>query len=102
MVDTKIGEWSEVTKGDVFRFEKVGDTIEGKFVAVHQGQKYPDNQIYEIETPKAQIVTVFGTTILNQKMQKVEIGSYVRIIYKGGIPTKRGKDAKDFAVFVQK
>lgn len=97
------GNWSEVTRddSDVFHFEKVGDTIEGKLVSVRQGQKY-NNQIYEIETPKAQIMTVFGTTILDQRMQKVAAGSYVRIIYKGGIPTKKGKDAKDFAVFIRK
>lgn len=97
MVDDK---WMS-TEGDVQRFEKDGDSVEGKLVAIRDGSYYrPDggkSRIYDIET-KEGVKTIFGTMILERNMSTVEVGSEVKIIYHGLVNTKRGTQAKKFEV----
>jgi len=89
------------TEGDVFRFEKDGDSLEGKLVAIRDGSYYrPDggkSRIYDIET-KEGVKTIFGTMVLERNMASVEVGSEVKVIFKGLVNTKRGTQAKMFTV----
>ncbi len=91
-------EWQEVKSGELWTPEAKGDSVEGVLIAKTEGQ-YGDN--YELETTNG-IATLPTLTVLTTKMKRVEIGSKVRIEYKGKILSKSGKEYKDFQVFTAK
>ncbi len=96
-------DWKKV-RGDIVRFETVGDSIEGELVNVRDGNYFrPDgskSKIYDIMTPEG-TKTVWGSPVLERQMAAVKLGSKVKIVYKGRIKTKSGREAKDFDVFVK-
>jgi len=89
-----MSEYKEST-GNVWKPKKAEDAVEGLYIqkAEHVGQN--DSNIYYIETlPDHEVVQIWGTTILDQRMIPVKIGQQVRITYKGlGEKGKGGKQA---------
>ena len=90
-------EWKEVESGNLFVFQQVGDTIEGVLVAKRQSSKY-ETGAYDIQT-KEGLRTIFGTAILDTRLQKVEVNAPVKIEYVGELKTGTGRLAKNFKVF---
>lgn len=70
-------EWSEET-GQLFNFGEVGSELLGKLIAKGRSKKF-DNEVYTIETEDGESQIVFGTTVLVQRMQKVDVGDMVKI-----------------------
>lgn len=91
-------EWKEIVGGNVFAFQQVGDTIEGVLVARRSGKF--DNVIYDIET-KQGLKTVFGTAILDSRMETVVINKPVKIEFTGEVKTGTGRLARNFRVFTR-
>ena len=78
-----------------------GDELVGIFITKEKGGQY-NNWIYHFETKKdnkTEQVTVFGTTVLIDRMSYVKEGSKVKIVNKGMQPNKKGQDTKIFDVF---
>jgi len=96
-------EWKAV-QGEVFKFEAEGSSIEGSLQAVRDGQYFRQNgeksKVYDIKTPDG-VKSVFGTAILERQMASIQIGTNVKILYKGEIDTKSGRSAKNFDVFTK-
>lgn len=82
----KNDEFVEV-KSSVFKFEEEGQTLEGEYIANEPAGLY-EGTVYKIRRPSGSVVVVFGSVILNQKMQAVPLGSTVRIVYKGEVESK--------------
>ena len=87
--------FKEITGGDVFAFEKEGDSIEGKYVGSVAGQ-YGDN--YLILTEAGEEKTIFGGAVINSKMAKVKAGDIVKVTYIGEVKATSGRFYKDFKV----
>lgn len=96
-------KWKSVTS-EPFYLEKEGDGIEGTLVDVRDGNFFrPDgsrSKVYEIETSDGSRKTLFGSMVLERLMKQVQIGSKVKIVYRGTIRTKSGRMAKSYDVYV--
>ena len=96
MEGTNGQDWQEVNPG-VFKWEKERDCLEGTLVQKRaKGGKY-DNESYVIENSKGQHL-VFGTTVLNNRMELVKEGEQVRITFEGTKENEKGQATKMFKV----
>lgn len=85
---------------EVFRFEQIGDFVEGKLLEKVPGSFDQDN--YKIETKEGKEVLVFGTTVLSSRMSFVKVGSQIKIEFTESIaPSVKGHNpTKIFKVYV--
>jgi hypothetical protein len=99
--DEKMAEWEKVEK-EIFKFEKEGDFIEGKLLAVVDSPTY-SNKVYTIETKQGN-KTVFGTVVIDSQMQLVKMGQMIKILYVGEKSSdKKGYNPiKLFEIYVKK
>jgi hypothetical protein len=83
-------------------YAKDGDFIEGVLVNKQEDVGVNKSMLYSIETPQG-VKSVWGATILDERMALVSIGSKIKLTYKGTAPSKKGKNpAKIFKVEVDK
>jgi len=79
-------------------YENDGDFIEGILVQKQKDIGENKSMLYSIETPQG-VKNVWGSMVLDQRMGFVNVGSKVRITYKGLAEAKKGKNpAKIFKV----
>jgi len=85
----------------IFKFEKEGDQIEGKLIAVQETSAF-GNPVYKLEND-GKSYAIFATAILQRHMASVEIGKWVKIVFIGTIPNSNPKlnPIKNFDVFVE-
>lgn len=95
MTDRK---WKEVQLSDDSIWDKE-EPLEGTYTTVetNKGQKGNSN-LYTFKTDKGEI-KAWGSTVLDDKMLGVPIGTYVRIEYEGLIKSKRGTEYHSYKVF---
>ena len=86
---------------DVWSPEKDGDSITGILLRTEQDVGPNDSMMYHLESD-GKPISVWGCTILDQRMQFVSAGSKIRITYKGLAEKKSGakNPAKIFSVEV--
>ena len=98
------GNWQS-TSGEIFRFEKENDALEGTLMQVRDGNYFrPDgskSKVYDLKTADGKTRTIFGSMILERQMGSVKNGVEVKIVYKGQVSTKSGRKAKAFDVFTR-
>ena len=94
--------YKEVESGNVWKPEKDGDFVEGVLKAARKSDMFEGNFVYDLET-KNGLVSIFGTAVLNSRMQQTKVGDKLKIQYvgtdlpkiKGHNPTKLFKVFKD-------
>jgi hypothetical protein len=83
-------------------YTKDGDFIEGILVNKQEDVGVNKSMLYSIETSQG-VKSVWGATVLDERMALVQIESKIRLTYKGTAPSKKGKNpAKLFRVEVDK
>jgi hypothetical protein len=83
-------------------YTKDGDFIEGILVRIQSGIGANESMLYGIDTANG-IKSVWGATILDERMAFVKLGDKVKITFKGLGEKKQGKNApKIFKVEVDK
>lgn len=89
-----MSEYREST-GNFWKPTKEGESLEGLYINKEGNVGTNQSTIYYIENLEDhQVVQLWGTTILDQRMMPVKIGQQVRITYKGlGEKGKAGKQA---------
>jgi len=96
-MDRENQEWKTIEPG-VWKHEKEGDRIEGVLV-----NKIPADQAkgmsarYVLDT-KAGLMTVWGSAIIDDRMQYVNVGEPVKIIYDGEGANAKGQKLNMFTV----
>jgi len=70
-------------------YEKDGDFIEGILVKTSSEVGTNKSMLYSIETSEG-VKNVWGSTILDERMSFVKVGSKIRITYKGLGEAKAG------------
>jgi len=93
----KTGEWTEVNSDNIFPFSAIGDTIVGIYRGKQEGVGRYNQTLYKIETQSG-MRRIWGSAILDTQLDRVPIGSPVRIEFLGFIETKKGQQAKNFKV----
>lgn len=86
----------------VFKFEKIGDFIEGTLVRTQSDIGVNSSMLYSLETTQG-IKNVWGSKVLDERMGLVKVGDKVKITFKGLSEAKKGKNAaKIFKVEIDK
>ena len=84
-------------------YENDGDFIEGVLLAKQSDIGVNKSMLYSVETSQGVVLNVWGSTILDQKMELIKVGEKVKIVYKGTTEAKPGKNpAKIFQVLVDR
>ncbi len=86
---------------DVFRFEKVGDRIEGEYLG-HRTVDPPGIEPfvgYQLKPKDKKAISFSGGDQLKE-LEKVAIGTTIRVTYNGKITTKRNRTMNDFTIEV--
>ena len=98
--DDSSGEWDTIGssgKAPVWDFEKDGESIEGVFTSVSIDVGRNKSRLYEITTPDGEVYALWGSTVLDSRMESVAVGDYIRITYKGKETSNRtGRTVKIF------
>ena len=93
--------YQEINPTD-WTYEKDGDFIEGTLIRVQENIGPNQSMLYSIETFE-EVKSVWGATILDQRMALVKVGDKIKITYKGLAEPKAGQQAaKIFKVEVDK
>jgi len=87
-------EFEEISTEE-WKPENAGDSIEGKYIRKKECVGRNEANVYYIENNKKKYL-IWGTTILDDRMEFVNIGDYIMIEYRGTVPSKKGNDLKLF------
>lgn len=93
-------ETEEVESPNFFRFENVGDTIEGTLREVTRSEQY-NFGIYTLEKSDGSIARIHGSSDLDDKMTLIAKGLWIRIVYYDQKKMPKGT-MKLFKVYRQK
>ena len=93
-------EWTEVKGGVMFSFDSEGDSLEGELIDVRTEQGKYKSTFDDIKRGN-DLLSVFGSTVLDGRMKRVKIGEFVKIVFKGVQANKEGNNYKDYQVFVK-
>lgn len=93
-------EWKEQTllSHDFSEQPEIIGKLVGKTPSTFSGNDY----VLKLENGSE--VTIFGKTVLQTKLEKVEIGTLVKIVYKGKVKSSKNPryEYDDFAVYTAK
>ena len=92
-------EWKSV-EPNVWKPEKDGDCVEGVLIRMMPKDSNLLSARYWIENSSKDVVLVWGSTVLDDRMSIVPVGSIVRITYKGKQKNSKKQDVKIFKVEV--
>lgn len=79
--------------------ESEGDEITGVLLRVDEDAGKFKSKIYHIETENGKQISLFGSTVLDDKISYVTIGDKIKIVFKGKV---KGKDSEYNNYEVQK
>jgi len=98
-----MSDWKKVTNIDSITQDfEINPVIEGILTNKKTNLGANNSTLYEIEIDGGDIVGVWGSTVLDNKMSKVVIGKQVKIEYLGQeLNPKTKRTYKNFDVFVK-
>ena len=100
-----MSQWKEVKRDEeekektkFWEPEVIGETLQGTYIDLEENVGQFKSNLYTIRTSEGE-VKVWGSTVLDGLMDKVDMGLEVRITFNGKQPSKIGKNPwKDFKV----
>jgi hypothetical protein len=105
-----MSEWVEVTKDEEEKKEKVnmwdpsaaGESIQGIYIDKEEDVGQYKSNMYTLKTSDGE-VKFWGSTVLDNLMEKVPFSSEVRVTFQGTQPSKSGRNPwKDYRVEYRK
>ena len=98
-----MSQWKEVKRNEeekektkFWEPEVIGETLQGTYIDLEENVGQFKSNLYTIRTSEGE-VKVWGSTVLDGLMEKVDMGLEVRITFNGKQPSKSGKNPwKDF------
>jgi len=90
--------FKEIRGSEIVQFKEVNDQVTGTLINIDQSTF---GSAYDLEIEPGHVMTVFGTTVLNQKLSKVDLGDVLRITYLGDKTSEKGRSYKNFKVEVK-
>lgn len=89
-------EFEEINP-NIWKPEAEEDSVEGVYISKEENKGANNSNAYHLEKEGKQIM-IWGTTIIDDRMQYAKIGEYVKIIYKGIEKNKKGQDLKIYQI----
>ena len=88
-------EYKQATSGDVMKFEKEGDAIEGKLLGFEPSRQFPESYALSVEVDgKPTTVFVSGIVIDLITKNNIQKKQQIKVVYKGKKRNK--KDTADY------
>ena len=92
-------KWKKVETSPTWDFREDKE-FEGIFVGVETEVGPNKSNLYSFKTENGIVISVWGNTILDTRFKNLEVGDWVRIVYKGKTESpKTGRTYHDFDVF---
>ena len=89
-------KWKTI-EPNVWQYETEGDNIEGVLIQKRTEIGANKSNAYYLEKDGKQIM-VWGSTVLDSRLDFINVGDYIRITYKGDQKNTRGQRVKIFKV----
>ncbi len=88
-----MAEYKEAVSGDVVKFEKAGDSIEGELIGYEESKQYPSSYGLKFKDKEGQIKLIFVSGIAIDLIQSnsVKNGQQIKIEFLG---KKKTQDEK--------
>jgi len=96
----KMEEWKEI-KPNIWKPEQPGDNITGVLISKDSDKGSFNSQSYAISNQNGEFL-VWGSTVLDDRMSYIEVGSKIKIEFVGEEANKKGQMVKIYKVFVSK
>jgi len=95
-----MSEWRTAgTAGDSWKPENKGDVIQGIYKVKKEDVGINKSNVYQLKVSgRDELVSVWGSTVLDTKFEEIELGNEVRIEFLGEVKGKGPKPYKDFKV----
>lgn len=97
-------EW-EIVKGennDTHDFLKEAELV-GKYISADSDVGPNESMLYTIKDKDGKFISIWGSTVIDGRMQKIEVGMIVKIVYKGYSKSpKTGRSYKDFDIMFKR
>lgn len=78
-----------------------GDYIIGEYLKTENGKGRGEGLLFHhIKDEDDNEVSILGSTVLNKKMEHIEQGKIIKILYKGKAKTQTGREYNNFAVLI--
>lgn len=95
-------KWVEQEKVGIFDFKNEGDYLIGKLLNAESKVGPNESILYTLKKEDGTLVKIWGSHILDSRMIGIEFKTEVKIVFKGWVKPKKGKDYKNFSVFYAK
>ena len=100
-----MSQWKEVKREEeekektkFWEPDVIGETLQGTYIDLEENVGQFKSNLYTLRTNEGE-VKVWGSTVLDGLMDKVDMGLEIRITFNGKQPSKSGKNPwKDFKV----
>ena len=92
-------------KNDVEKWipENPNDFIIGRYLTTEEGKGRGEGLLFHIlEDREGKKHSILGNDVINDNFRKIEYGKIVKIIYKGTVISKRGREYKNYKFHVAK
>lgn len=92
--------WKEVLT-DIWKPEKDGDSVQGVYVTADTEPETNNSfsNKYYLETSDHQVVMIWGSAVLDERMKLISFGTKVKIEYKGQTQNKKGQPLNLYKVY---
>jgi len=90
--------WKEVEQSETYDFEQ--GPLVGAFTGVETNVGPNESNLYSFELEDGRNVSVWGSTVLDSRMSKIQVGSVVKIEFLGEKENpKTNRTYKEFKVY---
>lgn len=84
---------------EFWEYKEENDAVSGIYLSMQTGAGENKSNVYNLEMPNRKIMSIWGSTVLDNKMKLVKFGDDIKIIYLGeksetGKGSRRYKDFK--------
>lgn len=102
--DDTLAGWTEVKQEDssIHKFEEKGDILIGELIETEKDVGENKSKLYTLQYENGDIVKFWGSKILDDRLIAVKLGTTIKVEYLGWVKPDKGREYKDFKVYVKK
>ena len=96
------GEWNKIDIGLTEMNDwETNAVVSGKLAEIKHDIGPNNSTIYTLEGAEGVKVSFWGNSVLDSRLEKVELGVEVKVEYKGKVESKNGRSYRNFDVFTR-
>ena|SRR3990167_1565948 len=95
--------WEKIEIGlrDMVNWETTKE-ISGKLIKIDTEVGTNGSTVYVLAKEDESEVSFWGSAVLDSRFEKIELGSFVKVVFTGKVDGKNGRSYRGFDVFVKK